>query len=109
MAAIHWISWKKENPYAECGPPWISRIIGYLRDGSKSGGFWIQPWMRAPSKLVYQNVSGGVSVRPPNSASFTRVSRVWRAGAAASNAKRSPISVVVDTSVTNRDAFDAAV
>ena len=32
-----------------CGPPWIESISGYLRDGVKSGGFTIQPWISCPS------------------------------------------------------------
>ena len=37
-------------------------MSGYFFEASKDGGFWIQPWIFFPSKLVYQNSSGSVSL-----------------------------------------------
>ena len=63
-------------PYAECGPPWISRISGYFFDGSKSGGLRIQPWIFLPSKLLYQISSGSLCWMSLKSSSLTCV--IWR-------------------------------
>jgi len=64
------------RPYAACGPPWISRMNGYLLAGSKSGGFRIQALIFFPSKLAYQNSYGSGRRSSEKSASLTFVRRV---------------------------------
>src|SRR5947207_8629390 len=47
------------------------RFIGYRRAASKSGGLRIQPWMRRPSKRVYQTSSGSLCAICLNRSSLT--------------------------------------
>src|SRR5665811_612789 len=48
-------------------------MSGYFFDASKCGGLRIQPWMRRPSKLLYQNSSGALRSSVLKSPSFTCV------------------------------------
>ena len=86
----------KVLPYAECGPPWISRIIGYFFDASKPGGLRIQPWIFLPSKLVYQISSGSFIVSWLNRSSLNVVSFLDAALPELSIACRSPTTVALD-------------
>ena len=49
-------------------------MSGYFFEGSKSGGFTIQPWMSQSSTDLYQISSTSPSVTPASTSSFTRVS-----------------------------------
>src|SRR5688500_16151041 len=97
-----WNSCVKVLPYAECGPPWIWTINGYFFAASNEGGFWIQAWIFLPSKLVYQNSSGSVSVRLPNSASLKDVSFLGVATPSMTNT--SPTCVGVEMTIAKRVA-----
>ncbi len=54
----------------------MSRMSGYFFDGSKPGGFTIQPWIFSPSFDVYQISSVCASSLPASTSSFTAVSCV---------------------------------
>src|SRR4026209_2221987 len=56
------------------GPPWISRISGYFREGSKEGGLTTQPCTLAPPLEVYQSSSTSPSRVPLNRSALTSVS-----------------------------------
>ena len=49
----------KSSFHMLCGPPWITTNSGYLRCGSKPGGFTSRLWMRLPRLDVNQNSSAG--------------------------------------------------
>src|SRR5688500_4991935 len=82
-------------PHAECGPPWMLRIIGYFFDGSKSGGRCAHACTRFPSKLVYQISSGGVRRSCAKSVSLKDVRRRGFE-VLPSNIQRSPMTVGVE-------------
>src|ERR1035437_10762947 len=57
------------------GPPWISRMNGYFRDGSKPGGLMIHPWMCRPSfDELYEISSTWPSDRPESRSVLSDVS-----------------------------------
>ena len=58
------------------GPPWISRISGYFFDGSKDGGFTIQPITFVLPVDVYVISSVFASCLPASTSPFTSVSLV---------------------------------
>ena len=78
-----------------CGPPWMWSCIGYLRDGSKSGGVMYQPWIFIPSAEVYQSSLTSPSLRPARMSSLTAVSCLIEAGVFRSKETTSPGCVKV--------------
>ena len=83
-------------------------MSGYVRPAVKSGGFWIQPWIFWPSKLVYQNSSGSVIVSCAVSASLNPVS-FFESPVDAVTTSRSPITVAVERTTARCAAWLSAV
>ena len=57
-----------------CGPPWMTSIIGYSREGSNPGGLMTHPWIARPScDDSAQICSTSPSVTPDNTSPLASV------------------------------------
>src|SRR5687767_6617866 len=61
------------SPQTPCGPPWMRKTIGYLRDESKFGGFSSQYWTLPPA-AVTDRLSGSMKATSFSHSSLARVS-----------------------------------
>src|SRR5437773_5700660 len=83
-------------------------MSGYFFDASNEDGLRTQPWILRPSKLLYQNSSGSLSLSSLNSWSLKVVS-FFDVPVAASRRWRSPTEVCVEMSVAKRRPVWSAV